>query len=136
MNNNNVQGWPNVPAAIPEWTFFNELRDHNRDIGRNLDTQVTYRLARRTLLAQLHLMGQTVCQACGGKAHRARDCPTNSRLGMLGASNIEWAKLISIARGRVAIVERNRQSALIDLPVHHKVPIALNRKRLHCQAIR
>ena len=136
MNNNPAANLPDVPGNIPTWTFYSELHGCTHQFGRNNATQAAYHLARRTLLKQLYLMGQTVCQACGGQGHRARDCPTNSRLGMLGASNIEWAKLIAWARGRTAIVDRNRQAALIDLPVHHKVPIALNRKRLHCQAFR
>ena len=89
MNNNVVVGWPNVPPEIPGWTFYNALRVCEQDWGRNDETKVAHRLARRNLLKQLKLMGDTVCQACGGRAHRARDCPTNLRLGMLSSSCVE-----------------------------------------------
>ena len=136
MNNAVVQNVPNVPDAIAPWTFYTELRNCVVDFGRNNDARNSYRLARRTLLVQLHLMGNTKCQACSGHGHRARDCPTNSRLGMLGASNVEWQKLIAWARGKTLLVDRERQALLIDLPVNHRVPIHLNRKRLHCQAFK
>ena len=119
MNNNDIAGAPNVPAAVPEWAFYTELRNCTTDFGRNLDTVTMYRHQRRHLLRQLKLMAGTVCLACGGKAHRARDCPTNLRLGMLSASNVEWGKLIAWTRSKVNLADRSRSAALVDLPVHH-----------------
>ena len=83
------------------------------------------------LLRQLALMGNTVCDACGGYAHRARDCPTNLRIGMLGASCNEWRTLIAWARKKVLAEGAERQAGLMDLPVHHQVPMVLGRKRLY-----
>ena len=90
MDNAAAAGLPDVPAEVPGWEFYTQLRGCTQDFGRNNDTRRQFRLQRRMLLKQLKLMADTVCLACGGRAHRARDCPTNSRLGMLSASNIEW----------------------------------------------
>ena len=90
MNNAAAADLPNVPDAVPQWEFYSQLRGCGQEFGRNAETRQQYRLQRRMLLKQLKLMADTVCLACGGRAHRARDCPTNSRLGMLSASNVEW----------------------------------------------
>ena len=106
MNNDNVVGLPAVPDQVNEWAFYRELHDCRQEFGRNNATRGSYRLQRRVLLRQLKLMSDTVCLACGGRAHRARDCPTNLRLGMLSASNVEFQKLIAWTRSRVALADR------------------------------
>ena len=106
MNNAQVQNLPNVPADVQEWPFYRELHACRQDFGRNEATRLSYRLQRRVLLKQLKLMSDTVCLACGGRAHRARDCPTNLRLGMLSSSNVEFQKLIAWTRNRVALEDR------------------------------
>ena len=136
MNNNVVNTLPNAPANIATWTFYSELHGCTTDFGKSNEAKEGFRLARRTLLKQLHLMGATVCNACAGHGHRARDCPTNSRLGMLGAVSFEYFKLIAWARSKTLVADRNRQAPLQELPVNHRVPISLNRKRLHCQAFK
>ena len=108
MDNNAANNMPDPPANIPDWSFYAHLHACTTDFGRCDASKFQFRLARRTLLAQLSLMARTHCQACGGRAHRARDCPTNSRLGMLGAVSLEYAKLIAYARGRVAVADRDR----------------------------
>ena len=102
MNNDAVANQPIVPPNIPDWEFFNQLHSCRNDFGRTNECRQEHRLMRRTLLKQLHLMAQTVCVACGGRAHRARDCPTNLRLGMLSSSNAAWAKLVAWTRVQVA----------------------------------
>ena len=106
MNNIAVAGMPNAPDNVAEWTFYSALHGCTQDFGRNEEARTSFRLQRRTLLKQLKLMADTVCLACGGRAHRARDCPTNLRLGMLSASNYEWHKLIAWTRSRVAQQDR------------------------------
>ena len=108
-----------MPDNIPEWAFFRHLHGCMQEFGRNLDTRISYRVSRRTLLIQLKLMGNTICNACGGRAHRARDCPTNLRLGMLSSSTVEWAKLIAWTRTRTQETNQDRNAMLLELPVHH-----------------
>ena len=100
MNNNPTNNYPNVPPAHADWRFYTTLLNCTQDFGRTDNCRSSHRLARRTLLKQLHLMAATECAACSGPAHRARDCPVNLRLGMLSASNAEWAKLIAWTRTR------------------------------------
>ena len=112
MNNAPAATLPLAPANIPAWTFYSELHGCITDFGKGAEAKQSFRLARRTLLKQLHLMSTTVCNACAGHGHRARDCPTNSRLGMLGAVSFEYFKLIAWARGKTLLVDRNRQAPL------------------------
>ena len=98
MNNAHTQGWPDVPATVGNWPFFMAVYNMSTAVGRTQTTKDQYSRARRTLLMQLKLMSNTKCAACGGYSHRARDCPTNQRLGMLGSSTVEWKKLIAFAR--------------------------------------
>ena len=104
MNNNNTAGWPAVPGNVPGWDFYNNLRDMTTAIGANSDLRQAYGFQRRMLLLQLKLMSNTQCHACGGRGHRAKDCPTNFRLGMLSSSTNEWKTLVAYAR---RVVERN-----------------------------
>ena len=83
MNNNPNDKWPDVPDPVAEWLFYDTLRDCNVDFGRTNAIKDSHRCSRRHLLVQLKLMSNTRCIACSGYAHRARDCPTNARLGML-----------------------------------------------------
>ena len=98
MNNAHTAGWPDVPATVACWPFFMAVFNMTTAVGRTQATRDQYGRARRTLLNQLKLMSNTKCAACGGYSHRARDCPTNQRLGMLGSSTVEWKKLIAYAR--------------------------------------
>ena len=110
MNNNPVNGVPNVPAANNNWVFYTNLRGCAQDFGANDEVKAQHRLARRTLLNQLHLMAATRCKACSGYGHRARDCPTNMRLGMLSSSTNEWKTLIAYARKRTEVTEIERMA--------------------------
>ena len=103
MNNAQDGILPNVEAAIPSWPIYTAIRNIDFDIGANEDLRLTYRLNRRMLLAQMHLMGDTRCQACGGRAHVAADCPTQLRLDVLGASRVEWSALIANSAQLVAL---------------------------------
>ena len=134
MNNANVAHLQDVPPNDTDWDFYIELWGCNADMGRNPATRLSYRQARRSLLSQLHLMANTVCNACGGFAHRAKDCPTNLRLGMLSGSNSEWKTLIGWVRPRVEVRQRERNVALLDLPVYHQVPKVCGRKRAYAPA--
>ena len=101
MNNADTAGWPNVPAAIDDWDIYTHLRNMTQTIGATEALRNRYALQRRMLLVQLKLMGGTRCHACSGRAHRAKDCPTNMRLGMLSSSTNEWKALIAMARKTV-----------------------------------
>ena len=101
MNNNNQAGWPNVPDEVAGWELFNNLRAMTISIGATAKLRDQYALQRRLLLVQMKLMSNTRCHACGGRGHRAKDCPTNFRLGMLSSSTNEWKKLIARARQSV-----------------------------------
>ena len=57
MNNNNVQGLPNVPDEIPGWEIFTQIRGCRVDLGKNDDQNKVFRVSRRTLLLQLEGMG-------------------------------------------------------------------------------
>ena len=104
MNNGNAANVPTVPDALPAWPFYTELRNCTQDFGANNDIKLSHRASRRHLLVQLKLMSNTQCHACGGRGHRAKDCPTNFRLGMLSSSTNEWKTLIAYAR---RVVERS-----------------------------
>ena len=136
MDNANAANLPNVPPAHANWRFYTVLRGCTVDFGRSADCRLSHRLARRTLLKQLDLMAATECAACSGPAHRARDCPVNLRLGMLSASNAEWAKLIAWARPRVTQQIQDVNAALLDLPVHHQVPRMIGKKRTYSVAFK
>ena len=101
MNNHALAKAPACPQNIPDWTFYAQLHACRVDYAATDTIKESFRLHRRTLLKQLKLMANTKCNACSGFAHRARDCPTNSRLGMLGAVACEDKKLIAWARGKV-----------------------------------
>ena len=113
MNNERVNHMPQVPGEIPHWSFYTQLRCCRHDFGVLRSHKESHRLGRRTLLLQLHLMANTKCQSCSGYGHRARDCPTNMRLGMLGSANIEWGKLIAWTRVKVQADDRDRQAGLL-----------------------
>ena len=98
-------------------------------IGSNLETRNNHGRARRTLLHQLKLMSNTKCAACGGFSHRARDCPTNQRLGMLGSSSIEWKKLLAHARRTTEKALLERSAAFVEEPSFHNVPCDRPSKR-------
>ena len=100
MNNNADNRMPAVPADIAEWSLYHIIHGCNVDFGRGNGVRALYRLRRRVLLQQMHLMSNTRCTACNGFSHRARDCPTNVRLSMLGAASFEEGKLIAWARGK------------------------------------
>ena len=134
MNNGILAKGPTIADDIPDWTLYMQLHSCNVDFGASEEAKASFRLRRRTLLKQMHLMGNTKCCACSGFGHRARDCPTNSRLGMLGVVAHEDMKLIAWARGEVENANRDRQCRLQELPTHHKVPISLNRRRYHAVA--
>ena len=134
MDNANAAHLPNVPAADDSWVFYTILRGCTQDFGRTEACRQSYRLARRQLLRQLDLMKNTVCSACGGKAHRARDCPTNMRLGMLASSSVEYAKLVAWTRTRVNAQAQEENANLLDLPVHHQVPKMIGKKRVYSSA--
>ena len=106
------------------------------DIGATNDVQEAHRLARRTLLCQLKLMSNTKCMACGGYAHRARDCPTNLRLGMLSSSTNEWKRLIAWSRKRVLVLASERGGDLVQQPAYHNVPMNIGRKRTWATAFK
>ena len=103
---------PAIVDNVADWPLFSALHGCTVDFGANNEAKAVYRLRRRTLLQQLKLMSNTKCAACSGYAHRARDCPTNSRLGMLGAASFEDMKIISWARKRVVTENRERQAPL------------------------
>ena len=114
MDNANTQGWPDAPADIPEWPFYHHLHGMRTAIGRTNAVKNQHGRARRTLLHQLKLMGNTKCAACGGYSHRARDCPTNQRLGMLGSASIQWKKLIAHARRVTDQALSERSAAFVE----------------------
>ena len=134
MNNANANDLPNVPAAIDDWPFYTNLLGCRLDFGTTEDVKKQFRLQRRMLLLQLKLMGDTKCMACGGRAHRARDCPTNMRLGMLGSSNFEWQKLIAWTRKQTVKLDAERLAGLVALPTHHMVPKVHGKKRTYAMA--
>ena len=134
MNNDAKAGWPNVPAEVPGWELFNNLRSMTTGIGATAALKGTYGLQRRLLLVQLKLMSNTRCHACGGRGHRAKDCPTNFRLGMLSSSTNEWKNLIARTRKMVEEGDLERMDDLVQAPAFHNVPMGLNRKRTHATA--
>ena len=137
MNNDPEQpGWPDVPAAIPSWHFYSSIRSCQRDWGANEDYRTMHRLSRRTLLVQLKLMANTQCNACSGYGHRARDCPTNLRLGMLSSSTNEWKNIIAWARAEVLLMANEGRGDKIQRPSYHSIPTCLGRKRTHASAFR
>ena len=134
QDNIQTQGWPDVPADVVSWPFFTTLRAMTHDIGANAELRATHALQRRTLLCQLKLMSNTQCKACGGFAHRARDCPTNMRLGMLSSSTNEWKRLIAWARRTVELANGERSADMVQQPSYHSVPTSIGRKRTHATA--
>ena len=114
MNNIANDQWPPIPNNVPSWIFFDKIYRCTRDFGATQDLKVSHRLARRSLLQQLSLMSNTRCKACSGYSHRARDCPTNRRLGMLGSSTNEWKRIIAWARVEVDKTEIERRGDLIQ----------------------
>ena len=95
-----------------------------------------HRIARRTLLVQLKLMANTKCNACSGYGHRARDCPTNLRLGMLSSSTNEWKNIIAWTRTRVLLLHNEGRGDKIQQPSFHSVPTGILRKRTYASAFR
>ena len=98
MNNNQDNLFPDVPAAFNDWHIYTALYDCTTDFGVTDTAKNRYRLQRRVLLHQMKLMSNTKCAACSGYGHRARDCPTNSRVSLLGSTGLEAKKLIAYAR--------------------------------------
>ena len=135
MDNRQQERIPDVPLDDQGWPLYSHLHTCVIEFGRNDEARVGYRLQRRMLLKQLSLMGNTRCQACGGRSHRHEHCPTNARLGMLSAGNDEWKKLIAWARRNVNKADRLRIAGLLDEPVHHVVPMNCSRKRTWAQKI-
>ena len=123
-----------MPAEVPGWELFNNLRLLSTTIGATEAIRNNYALQRRLLLAQMKLMSNTRCHACGGRGHRAKDCPTNFRLGMLSSSTNEWKNLISRTRKMVEEGDMSRMDDLVQQSAFHNVPMGLNRKRTHATA--
>ena len=136
QDNIQTQGWPDVPADVVSWPFFTTLRAMTHDIGANAELRATHALQRRTLLCQLKLMSNTQCKACGGYAHRSRDCPTNLRHGMLSSSSNEWKRLIAWARRQVDVIGQERSNDAVQQPAYHSVPVCLGRKRTFAMAFK
>ena len=88
MNNANTNNLPNAPDDIAAWEFYHQLHICTVNYGRGEDSQKAFRTARRVLLQQMSLMARTICRACSGHGHRARDCPTNLRLGVLQSASV------------------------------------------------
>ena len=134
QNNNHIDNWPDVPDDVATWPFYHSLHVMTADVGANDAVRLAHALARRNLLIQLKLMSNTQCKACGGYAHRARDCPTNMRLGMLSSSTNEWKRLIACARKVVNAANAERNNDIIQQPSYHSVPVSVGRKRTHAHA--
>ena len=100
MNNNPIANIPNAPADV-DWPIFMAIKNINFDFGATDELKINHRVARRTLMVQLKLMAETRCNACGGRSHVSRDCPTNKRLTLLGQSCAEWSYFIAYARKKV-----------------------------------
>ena len=134
QTNGAKNGWPDVPEDLASWPFYHALHGMTKDIGATDPIKQMHALSRRHLLIQLRLMSNTQCKACGGFAHRARDCPTNMRLGMLSSSTNEWKRLIAWARRTVELANGERSADMVQQPSYHSVPTSIGRKRTHATA--
>ena len=108
MNNDPLDSAPVIPDNVQEWPLYSLLHGCVTNFGKSDVEKFMFRLKRRTLLSQMKLMANTQCVSCGGFGHRARDCPTHKRIGMLGACSFEDMKLIAWARASVLVDNRNR----------------------------
>ena len=68
---------------------------------------------KRTLEHSLWTIGQTVCQACSGYGHGAKNCPTAGKLDQLRIVGGAWLR---IARTRVSGAHVN------DQVIRHNIP--------------
>ena len=122
MNNDATPKLPDVPEQVEDWPLHIVLHECNVDFGVDDDAKYRYRLARRVLLEQISLMSNTLCEACTGFGHVAKDCPTNTRLNMLGSTGLEARKLMAYARQEAQ--DRNKEGTGLSMepPSHHQVP--------------
>ena len=89
MNNIPVANLPDAPENVADWHLYSFLYNCNQEFGRTETCKQAHRLARRHLLKQMLIMSNTVCRACSGYGHRAKDCLTNDRLSLLGSASVE-----------------------------------------------
>ena len=134
MNNDSANGMQDCPEDIGDWHLYHHLFSCTVAFGRGEASQLAFRVARRTVLGQLNIMANVICRACSGYGHRARDCPTNLRLGVIQSASVQNQKLIHWGRQEVETALVERSATLVELPSHHSVPMCIGKKRVHAMA--
>ena len=90
--------FPKAPQPIKSWEIYHHIYMNQIRHETNEEENANFYLSRIMLLKQLKLLGNTKCEACSGYGHRAGQCPTSSRISLVGHANHYHGRYIALAR--------------------------------------
>ncbi len=90
-------------GQFEKWDFLMVMKtlDYDMHAGQEPTKTLQLKCAAEYLVAELALLGNTVCHECSGFGHVAKDCPTRARLTFFASYGGTHASMIAAARGLV-----------------------------------